>query len=108
MRANSIPAGICYQRLSKDDNGTSFCLHGLNAVHLNGIGWYRIDPRSNKTEVGTQFDPPVERLAFRPTIEGEIDILVIFSDPLEIVIEALRSNNNWQDMYENLPDLELL
>lgn len=108
LRANSIPAGICYQRLSRDENGAPFCLHGLNAVYLKGIGWYRIDPRGNKAEVDTQFDPPVERLAFRPKMAGEIDIPVVFSDPLEIVIEALRSNDNWQDLYENLPDLDLL
>ncbi len=48
LRANSIPAGFCYQRLSRDDNGPSFCLHGLNAVRLSEFGWYRIDPRGNK------------------------------------------------------------
>ncbi len=108
LRANSIPAGICYQRLSRDDNGAPFCLHGLNAVFLKGIGWYRIDSRGNKTEVDAQFDPPVERLAFMSKFEGEIDFPVVFTDPLEIVIETLRNSNNWQEMYENLPDLDLV
>src|SRR5690348_16597547 len=31
LRANGIPAGLCYQRLSVDDLGQRFCLHGLNA-----------------------------------------------------------------------------
>jgi transglutaminase-like putative cysteine protease len=32
LRANGIPAGLCYQRLSIDDKGAPFCLHGLNSV----------------------------------------------------------------------------
>jgi transglutaminase-like putative cysteine protease len=27
LRANGIPAGLCYQRLSLDDEGRRFCLH---------------------------------------------------------------------------------
>ena len=45
LRANGISAGLCYQRLALDDLGTRFCLHGLNAVHLKGHGWYRVDAR---------------------------------------------------------------
>jgi len=45
LRANRIPSGLCYQRLSVYENGPPFCLHGLNAVFLPGIGWYRIDAR---------------------------------------------------------------
>ena len=46
LRANKIPAGLCYQRLSVDGIGPPFCLHGLNAVYLPKHGWYRIDPRA--------------------------------------------------------------
>src|SRR5690242_3158352 len=35
LRANSIPAALCYQRLSLGDD--KFCLHGLNAVYLPNI-----------------------------------------------------------------------
>ncbi|MBN4050628.1 transglutaminase family protein, partial [Gammaproteobacteria bacterium AH-315-M22] len=45
LRANGIPAGLCYQRLTIDNNIPPFCLHGLNAVFLQKHGWYRIDPR---------------------------------------------------------------
>lgn len=48
LRANGIPAGLCYQRLSRNGNGAPFSLHGLNAVLLPEIGWYRIDPRGNR------------------------------------------------------------
>lgn len=32
LRANQLPAGMCYQRLSVDDAGPPYCLHGLTAV----------------------------------------------------------------------------
>lgn len=107
LRANSIPAGLCYQRLSRDDNGAPFCLHGLNAVFLKDTGWYRIDPRGNKAGVNSRFDPPVEHLAFQTDLEGEADIPLVFADPLEVVTEALCCYDNWQDMHDNLPDLDL-
>lgn len=34
LRANQIPAALCYQRLTIENNQPPFCLHGLNAVHL--------------------------------------------------------------------------
>lgn len=44
LRANEIPAGLCYQRITITDS-PPFCLHGLNAVYLEQFGWYRIDAR---------------------------------------------------------------
>ena len=63
LRANNIPAGLCYQRLTITDAPT-FCLHGLNAVYLEPFGWYRIDARGNKPGVTAEFCPPIEKLAF--------------------------------------------
>src|SRR4029453_11863216 len=51
LRANGIPAGLCYQRLSRDDNGAPFSLRGLNAVLLPDIGWYHIDPRGHRGDI---------------------------------------------------------
>jgi hypothetical protein len=34
LRANPIPAGLCYQRLMIENDGPPYCLHGLNAVYL--------------------------------------------------------------------------
>ncbi|WP_197471779.1 transglutaminase-like domain-containing protein, partial [Methylomonas koyamae] len=45
LRANRIPAGLCYQRLSLDGDIPPYCLHGLNAVYLTDHGWYRLDAR---------------------------------------------------------------
>src|SRR5437867_9797512 len=71
LRANGVPAGLCYQRLALDETGSAFCLHGLAAVWLPAVGWYRIDPRGNKPGVDAQLAPPVERLAFAARLPGE-------------------------------------
>lgn len=107
MRANGIPAGLCYQRLSKDGNAAPFCLHGFNAVYLPRLGWYRVDPRGNRAGVSTQFTPPVEQLAYAITIPGEADLPEIFADPLPVVVEALRSQRSVDALWECLPDVEL-
>lgn len=74
LRANNIPAGLCYQRLTIENDIPPYCLHGLNAVYLPEYGWYRIDARGNKEGVSAEFSPPVEKLAFPIVIEGEADL----------------------------------
>ena len=104
LRANGIPAGFCYQRLSIDDKGAFFSLHGLNAVYLPEIGWYRVDSRGNKTGVDAQFSPPIERLAFRLVFPEERSFPEILAAPLPVVVAALRKFRTWDDLYTNLPD----
>jgi transglutaminase-like putative cysteine protease len=107
LRANKIPAGLCYQRLSLTGEGAAFCLHGLNAVYLKDIGWYRIDPRGNKEGVDAQFNPPIEQLAFI-TQEGlETDIQGIWPDPLPVIVNTLLKYTTCTTVYENLPDVEV-
>ena len=108
LRANSIPAGFCYQRLRFDDIGPSFCLHGLNAVLLPGFGWYRIDPRGNKEGVNAQFTPPQEQLAFTVRIEGEANLLEIWPEPPGIIVEALKRYKTKDQLYNNLPDIQII
>ena len=107
LRANGIPAGLCYQRLSLDGRGAPFCLHGLNAVHLPGHGWYRIDPRGNKPGIDAQFAPPAEQLAFRVTTPGEADSPDIWADPHPVVVTALRSHADADLLARALPDITL-
>ncbi len=105
LRANSIPAGFCYQRLSIDGAGPPYSLHGFNAAYLPEFGWYRMDSRGNKTGVDAQFSPPVERLAFRLTLPGvEKDFADILPDPLPVVVAALRAQRTWDAVLRNLPD----
>lgn len=108
LRANGVPAGFCYQRLSMDGVGPPFCLHGLNAVHLPEIGWYRVDARGNRDDIDAEFCPPKERLAFSTRLPGEKDLPEIWSTPLQVVVDALRSNATWDAMNSNLPDVELI
>lgn len=104
LRANKIPAGLCYQRLSQDGSGPPFCLHGLNAVYLDDFGWYRIDARGNKEGVDAQFDPPHERLAFTRRVRGEMDLPEICVRPLALVVRTLQRHQTWDQMAADLPD----
>jgi transglutaminase-like putative cysteine protease len=105
LRANGIPAGFCYQRLSVDGVGPPFCAHGLNAVWLPRYGWYRIDSRGNKAGVTAEFTPPVERLAFAVQIPGEFDLPGVLSVPLPQVVDALCRYQRVEGLALDLPDL---
>ena len=104
LRANKIPSGLCYQRLTISD-APPFCLHGLNAVYLDEIGWYRIDARGNKGDVVAEFSPPVEKLAYSVVSSGEFDFPEIYSEPLPIVVDALQQYETYQALSDNLPDI---
>ncbi|MDF1782148.1 MAG: transglutaminase family protein [Alcanivoracaceae bacterium] len=107
LRANGIPAGLCYQRLTITDV-PPFCLHGLNAVYLQPLGWYRVDARGNKQGVSAEFCPPVEKLAFPIITTGEADFMEVWAEPLPIVIRALKEGKTFQEVADNLPDVELV
>lgn len=104
LRANNIPAGFCYQRLAANDEGSSFCLHGFNAIHLDEAGWYRVDARGNKPGVDAQFRPPLEQLAFTVSLPEERDFPEIHAAPLQAVISALRKHHTWDGLLKDLPD----
>ena len=108
LRANGIPAGLCYQRLSVGEHGAPYCLHGLNAVYLRDFGWYRIDARGNKPGVNAQFTPPQEALAFPIREAAECDLPEIWAEPLAVVVEALERFPSYDQVLANLPDIELL
>ena len=108
LRANGLPAGLCYQRLSLSGGAPPYCLHGLNAVWLPDVGWYRVDPRGNRNGIDAQYLPPFERLAFSVSAPGEADLPEIWAEPLAIVVEALRAHQTTDALSRNLPDVELL
>lgn len=107
LRANGIPAGLCYQRLSVGAGGAPYCLHGLNAVHLKDFGWYRIDARGNKPGIDARFAPPVEYLAFAVREREERMLPEIWAEPLPIIVDALERHATWDQVLANLPDVEL-
>ena len=106
LRANGIPAGFCYQRLSVFDDGAPYSLHGLNGVYLPEHGWYRIDARGNKSGVNAQFTPPQEQLAFTLNFPEEVDCTEIFTEPLPVVVEYLEKYEHWDLLLNDLPDLD--
>ncbi len=108
LRANGLPAGLCYQRLSVADKGAPYCLHGLNAVYLKNHGWYRIDARGNKTGVDAQFTPPQEQLAFALNDYCEADLPEIWVEPLPLVVEVLTLYQTYDEVFRNLPDVALI
>lgn len=107
LRSNGIPAGFCYQRLSIDDKGAPYSLHGFNAIYLSEAGWYRVDARGNREGVDAQFTPPQEKLAFKTQSAEEADFQAILPEPLQVVVDALQSQNTWNEMLCHLPDISL-
>ena len=104
LRANNIPTGLCYQRLSINDDGAPYSLHGLNAVYLKEFGWYRMDARGNKESVNAQFIPPKEQLAFPINEINEKDFPDILVKPHENVVDVLTKYKTVKEVFEDLPD----
>ncbi len=89
LRAEDIPAALCYQRLSDDEGG--HVVHGLVAVRFRGA-WHRQDPRGNKPGVDARFSLDGERLAWVPDpSSNEMDYPVLYAEPHPAVLAALRA-----------------
>ena len=106
LRAKSVPAGFCYQKLILDDETAPVLIcHGLNGVYIKDRKkWIRLDARGNKAGVNAQFSLETERLAFavRPEL-GEEDGFVIYPDPDAKVVEKLRNAKTRTELWKNLP-----
>jgi transglutaminase-like putative cysteine protease len=105
LRANGIPAGLCYQRVAC---GRGFCLHGLNAVYLENYGWYRADARGNNEQSHALFTPPREALAFTISQNGEMDLPEVWEEPVPSVVLVLSKYMSHVEVMRNLPDIELV
>ena len=105
LRANGIPAGFCYQRLSVNDSGPPYSLHGYVAMQLPRLGWYRVDPRGNRKGIDARFDPPRERLAFPLQSPDEVEFENVLVEPLVCVVDSLKSSGTWREALANLPDV---
>lgn len=108
LRANGIPTGFCYQRLSVSGEGPPYCLHGLNAAYLKKYGWYRFDVRGDKASVSTAFTPPDEQLAFSTSAPEEADLPEIWPAPLPVVVTALQAAHSVEELWKTLPDIQLI
>jgi len=106
LRANGIPTGFCYQRLSCSEYKPDiYCLHGLNWIYLKEFGWYRVDARGNKEGVNAQFNPPQEQLAFALQ-ENEFDLPENLAEPLPVIVETLQKYKGYDEMICHFPDVE--
>lgn len=104
LRANGIPAGFCYQRVSNDWGATEHRLHGINAVHLAHHGWFRLDARGSNDKVRTHFAPPNESLTYP---DGE-EVLGVWPNPLDCVVDTLINSGHVRELYQSLPDVNLI
>ncbi|NUS26608.1 MAG: transglutaminase family protein [Streptomyces sp.] len=102
LRAEDIPAALCYQRLAHDD-GDGHAVHGLVAVRFNGA-WHRQDPRGNKAGVDAQFSLGGERLAWVPDPGfNEVDYPVLYAEPHPAVLSALKAAPDRPHLWKTLP-----
>jgi transglutaminase-like putative cysteine protease len=107
LRAAGIQAGLCYQRLARDEAGSAHALHGLTAVCLDG-SWFRLDPRGNRPGVQAEFSLTAERLAYvvRPEL-GEIDYPEVYAGPHPAVLEALQRHQDCLELCDGHLPTEL-
>ncbi len=90
-RANQIPAGFCYQRLTLDGPSPPYCTHGFTAVWLDELGWYRCDARGNsKPGIHCAFTPGQENLAFSIDYKGEQIYPDVWAEPWPDLIAAME------------------
>jgi len=105
LRSQGIPAGFCFQHCTLlDDDSEGYCVHGFNAVWLNGR-WLKLDARGNRPGVNAQFslDEPV--LAF--PLRSEYDEYFwsgIYASPHMETMRMLEQAKCLQDIIDNIPD----
>ena len=83
-------------------------IKSLDAIYLNNFGWYRIDARGNKQGLCAEFTLPVEKLPFLIEMPGEADLPEIWAEPLPMITEILTMSKTYQEVADNLPDIELI
>ncbi|OCB02446.1 transglutaminase [Acidithiobacillus ferrivorans] len=94
-RANQIPAGFCYQRLTLDGPNPPYCTHGFTAVWLDDRGWYRCDARGNsKPGIHCEFTPGQENLAFPTMYNGEQIYPDVWAEPWPDLLAAMEKLQN--------------
>ena len=106
LRGMGIPTGFCYQRvLRKRIVESGYALHGLNAIYLDDVGWFRVDPRGNKPGINSQFSIDEEQLAYpiRPSL-GEVDYPNVFTVPLSSVVKSMQESADSHELFFKRPE----
>ena len=95
-RALGIPAGLCYQRVRREDG--SWVLHGLTAVYLEQLDkWIRLDPRGNKPGIDADFSLEMEKIAYEPTHDGEWLDQHVYPEPWQDITHLIELSSNALD-----------
>ncbi|MGN1044732.1 MAG: transglutaminase family protein [Candidatus Methanomethylophilaceae archaeon] len=84
LRAEGIPSGLSYQRLTgADDDSQGYLIHALNTIYIEEIGrWIRVDARGNTGDIHAEFSLDGEILAYEVRPEyGETDYRNNDADP---------------------------
>jgi hypothetical protein len=105
LRAMDIPAGFCYQKVTRKGTIESgYALHGLNAVYIDNR-WHRLDPRGNKPGISSTFSLIEEDLAYPIHTElGEEDYHFIFAEPLDEVIQSMKESKTYGELFFRRPE----
>lgn len=107
LRANRIPSGFSYQRLTLGDSpDTGYCIHGLNTVYISSLKkWIRLDARGNTEQIQAEFSLNEEKLAFKVEKYGEIDYKDNHSAPDKKLMRILEENDDVLEMcLYHMPD----
>lgn len=105
LRANNIPCGFSYQRLTLYDTPASgYCIHGLNTVYISSLDkWIRLDARGNTDKIRAEFSTEEEILAFHINPEyDEWDYHDNHGEPSEKLMKVLKDSSDALYMYQHL------
>src|SRR5699024_7327133 len=105
IRRMDIPTGFSEERVMRKGKVESgYALHGVNAMNLEGYGWFRVDPRGNKEGIHSEFSIHEEKLAYPIRVElGEIDYPKVFVKPLNSVVNAMQESQDCHALFFNRP-----
>lgn len=105
LRAQRIPAGLCYQVLRRDPPLNGMVLHGLSGVYMeDSQEWLLLDPRGNTNGCNAQVGGRDEGLAFKTNGDlGEFTYSTIYHCPASVVVNTLRAYGSRTKMWSHLP-----
>jgi GNAT superfamily N-acetyltransferase len=105
LRAGGIPAGLCFQRTTLDDDDSNgYVVHCYNAIFLDNH-WIKVDARGNRQGVNAQFSLEEPVLAFPCRKEyDEYFFPGIYASPHPKTMEILENASSLQDVLNTIPD----
>lgn len=106
LRYLKIPAGFCFQHLAMGDNAEyGYCLHGYNAVYLNGK-WVKLDASgSRRGGKNAEFSLEEPVLPYKNRVHlDEYFIEGIYSKPDIKTMQMLERANDVNYIIKNIPD----